>query len=108
KKEMDLANVLIDSMSDKFDASKYKDEYHDKVLQVIQMKVAGVSPQAPAGKPKGPAQVVDLMEILKQSLKEKGGSRAAAAVEEEVAKEDEPVGAGAGRTTKAARPKKAR
>jgi DNA end-binding protein Ku len=70
KKEFDLANMLIDSMSDKFDASKYKDDYYDKVLEVIQMKVAGVAPQAAAPKGPGPAKVIDLMEILKQSLSE--------------------------------------
>src|SRR5262245_45564116 len=43
EKEMNLANMLIDSMSDKFDPEKYKDEYHDKVLEVIQAKVEGVS-----------------------------------------------------------------
>src|SRR5215470_12770968 len=47
KKEMDLANTLIDSMSDKFDPNRYKDDYYEKVLEVIQMKVAGVAPQAP-------------------------------------------------------------
>src|SRR5262249_39425822 len=69
-KEMDLANTLIDSMSDKFDPKKYKDDYYDKVMEIIQMKVAGVSPAAPAAKVPGPANVVDLMEILKQSLSE--------------------------------------
>src|SRR5215472_11797598 len=53
KKEMDLANMLINSMSDKFEPSKYKDDYYDKVLEIIQMKLAGVAPQAPAAK--GPA-----------------------------------------------------
>jgi DNA end-binding protein Ku len=85
KKEMDLANMLINSMSDKFDPVKYKDDYYDKVLEVIQMKVAGVSPQAPAVKGPGPAKVVDLMEILKQSLNEtkKGKSARTPSVEEE-------------------------
>jgi DNA end-binding protein Ku len=86
KKEMDLANTLIDSMADKFDPEKYKDEYYDKVMEVIQLKIQGVSPQAPAAKAKGPAKVVDLMEVLKQSLKEtqkKGGSSRAAATETE-------------------------
>src|SRR5262245_14206796 len=70
KKELDLANTLIDSMSDKFDPKRYKDDYYDKVLEIIQMKVSGVLPQAPAQKGAGPAKVVDLMEILKQSLNE--------------------------------------
>src|SRR5215831_2260286 len=39
KKEMDLANMLIDSMSDKFEPSKYKDDYYDKVLGIIQMRL---------------------------------------------------------------------
>jgi DNA end-binding protein Ku len=86
KKEMDLANTLIDSMSDKFDPKKYKDDYHDKVLEIIQMKIAGVAPQAPAPKGAGPAKVVDLMEILKQSLNEtqKGKATRASAPDEEV------------------------
>lgn len=86
KKEMDLANTLINSMSDKFDPTKYKDDYYDKVLEIIQMKVAGVAPQAPAAKGPGPAKVVDLMEILKQSLTEankKGRGAKAPVVEKE-------------------------
>jgi DNA end-binding protein Ku len=85
KKEMDLANTLIDSMSDKFDPNRYKDDYYDKVLGIIQMKVAGVSPEVPALKGPGPAKVVDLMEILKQSLTETKKAKAgrAPAVEEE-------------------------
>lgn len=70
KKEMDLAYTLIDSMTDKFDPVKYKDDYYEKVLQMIRMKVEGVTPQARAAKAKGPSKVIDLMEVLKQSLKE--------------------------------------
>jgi DNA end-binding protein Ku len=69
-KEMDLARTLIDTMTDTFDPKKYKDDYHDKVLEVIQAKVAGIQPQAVAGAPKKPGKVVDLMEVLKQSLEE--------------------------------------
>jgi DNA end-binding protein Ku len=91
KKEMDLANMLIDSMSDKFEPVKYKDDYYDKVLEIVQMKVAGVSPQAPAVKGPGPAKVIDLMEILKQSLSEtqKGKGARTQAVEEETVVADD-------------------
>ena len=95
KKEMDLANMLIDSMSDKFEPSKYKDDYYDKVLEIIQMKVAGVAPQAPAAKGPAPGKVVDLMEILKQSLTEtkKGkGARTPGVEEETVVAESERSG----------------
>jgi DNA end-binding protein Ku len=104
KKEMDLANMLINSMSDKFEPTKYKDDYHDKVLEIIQMKVAGVAPQAPAAKGPAPSNVVDLMEILKQSLSEtkKGKAAPAAAVEEET------VVAGDAKTAKSGKTRKAR
>lgn len=104
KKEMDLANTLIDSMADKFDAKKYKDEYYEKVQQAIQMKVEGVTPQAPPTKAK-PGKVVDLMEVLKQSLREtqkkEGGARGSASEEEE-----EPVAAGAGKPARSSRARK--
>ncbi len=105
RKEMDMANMLIDSMSEKFDPAKYKDDYHDKVLEIIKMKVAGVTPQAPTETGPRPSKVVDLMEVLKQSLNETKKQKAArpAAIEEE-----EPVAAGAGRSGKPARSRKAR
>src|SRR5215510_7250647 len=82
---MDLANTLIDSMSDRFEPSRYTDDYYDKVLQIIQMKIAGVAPEVPVPQGPGPAKVVDLMEILKQSLTETKKAKAgrAPAVEEE-------------------------
>ena len=70
KKEMDLANMLIDSMTDTFDPKKYKDDYYEKILEVIDMKVKGVTPAAPAIKGRTTGKVVDLMEVLKESLKE--------------------------------------
>jgi DNA end-binding protein Ku len=70
KKEMDLANTLIDSMTDKFDPAKYKDDYYEKVMEVVQNKIEGVAPKSPIVAAKAPGKVVDLMEILKQSLKE--------------------------------------
>lgn len=67
-KELELAGSLIDTMSDGFDASRYKDEYREELLGVIQRKVAGE--ETVVGTPaRAPGQVVDLMEVLKQSLK---------------------------------------
>jgi DNA end-binding protein Ku len=104
KKEMDMANMLIDSMSDKFDPVKYKDDYYEKVMDIIRMKIAGVSPEVPAAKGPGPAKVVDLMEILKQSLSETKKAKAARipAVEEET------IVAGNEKTSKAGRTRKVR
>src|SRR5262249_37868457 len=104
KKEMDLAHTLIDSMSDKFDPNRYKDDYYEKVLEVIQMKVAGVAPQGPVPKGPGPAKVIDLMEVLKQSLTETKKAKEA----RPQAVEEETVVGGDGRSTKAPRTRKAR
>jgi DNA end-binding protein Ku len=104
KKEMDLANTLIDSMSDKFDPNRYKDDYYDKVLGIIQMKVAGVTPEVTAPKGPGPAKVVDLMEILKQSLNETKKAKAGRTP----AVEEETLVAGDSRPTKPPRTRRAR
>jgi DNA end-binding protein Ku len=103
KKEMDLANTLIDSMSDRFDPSRYKDDYYEKVLKIIQMKIAGVAPEAPVPQGPGPAKVVDLMEILKQSLTETKKAKAARTPVSE-----ETVASGSDRSAKPARTRKAR
>jgi len=103
KKEMDLANTLIDSMSDRFEPSRYKDDYYDKVLQIIQMKIAGVAPEVPVPQGPGPAKVVDLMEILKQSLTETKKAKAARTPVSE-----ETVASGTDRSGKSARTRKAR
>ena len=70
--ELDLAKRLIDELSsDTFAPQKYHDEYRDKVLRIVEMKVEGkeittVAPQAER------AQVIDLMDALKQSLEQRG------------------------------------
>jgi DNA end-binding protein Ku len=104
KKEMDLAYTLIDSMSDKFDPKRYKDDYHDKVLEIIQMKVSGVAPQAPVVTGPAPAKVIDLMEVLKQSLTETQKAKAARTP----TVEEDTVVTGSGRSVKSGRTRKAR
>ncbi len=74
--ELKLAKTLIDNMSAKFDASKYHDEYREKVLEAIKTKVNGQKIKATKQK-KLPPNVINLMDALKKSLqaeepKEKG------------------------------------
>jgi DNA end-binding protein Ku len=62
-----MAQQLIDSLSSEFEPEKYRDEYRDKVLDLIERKASGedivVQPEAPA-----PAKVPDLMAALEASL----------------------------------------
>ena len=66
------------------------------------MKIQGIAPQAPAAVKKAPGQVVDLMEILKQSLKETQNKGTRSLPQEEV------VAVGPSRPGKNGRIKKAR
>src|SRR3954468_1697892 len=66
-REVKMAQQLIASLSSEFEPSKYRDEYREKVLELIEMKASGqeiaVQPEAPE-----PAKVPDLMAALEASL----------------------------------------
>jgi len=75
--EMDLAHRLIDELStDAFRPDQYEDDYRTRVLQVVESKVEGreVTSLAPQAQQ---AQVIDLMEALKQSLGKRAGGAGA-------------------------------
>ena len=67
QRELTMAQQLIDSLSSDFEPDKYRDEYRDKVLELIERKAAGeeiaVQPEAPQ-----PTAVPDLMAALEASL----------------------------------------
>ncbi|HTU30005.1 MAG TPA: Ku protein [Solirubrobacteraceae bacterium] len=69
KREVTMAQQLIDSLSAEFDPAKFKDDYRERVLELIEKKAAGeeiaVQPEA---EDDGPAP--DLMAALEASLAE--------------------------------------
>lgn len=69
-KEMDMADKLIDQLTEKFDISSYKDEYTDKLLKIIHDKAKGKKLAAPKLKVVH-KQTDDLMSMLKASLETK-------------------------------------
>jgi DNA end-binding protein Ku len=75
-KELEMAKALIESLADSFDPSRYKDEYREAVMRVVQAKIDGEVIEAPAA-PQA-AKVMDLMEALRQSVEQakKGRARA--------------------------------
>jgi DNA end-binding protein Ku len=91
-RELKMARQLIESLTDTFEPSKYRDEYREKVLELIEAKADGQEiTVAPAAEE--PAKVPDLMAALEASLaavrsgdddgekpkkKSSGGSRAKA------------------------------
>lgn len=79
EKEMQMARMLIDTMSvDEFEAQKFSNQYHDQLLTMIEARAAGK--ELPKAK-KAPvrAKVVNLMDVLAQSLEESKKRRGAAA-----------------------------
>ena len=77
--ELGLARQFIQQLAKpKFDASVYKDEYREKLKDLIDRKVKGETVTlTPAAAPV--AKVVDLMEALKASLAKQAGAAPAAA-----------------------------
>ncbi|PYN60784.1 MAG: Ku protein [Candidatus Rokuibacteriota bacterium] len=77
--ELELALQLIDGLSkDAFRPEQYQDEYRQRVLDLVNQKVEGKEVAA-AGPELKRAQVIDLMEALKQSLAKKVAAQPAAA-----------------------------
>jgi DNA end-binding protein Ku len=72
KPEMQMAQTLIENMTDKWDPSKYTDDYRSALMKVIKEKVAAGGKELPATEkgPRKPTNVIDLVEVLKNSLAE--------------------------------------
>ena len=67
KQEVQMAEALIENLTEDFDPTAYHDEYRDRVLAAVKQKVEG---QEVTVMEEGsePAAVVDLMEALRQSV----------------------------------------
>jgi DNA end-binding protein Ku len=78
KRELQMAQQLIDSLAEDFEPERYRDEYRERVLDLIERKAAGEE-IAVQPAPEEPARVPDLMAALEASLesvKETGGAEA--------------------------------
>ena len=92
-REFAMAKKLIDDMSGTWTPDEYRDTFRDDILELVERKVRAGSVEEiedrPAQTARTAANVVDLTELLKRSLKG-GGARAA--------REDDDTGASAPRT----------
>jgi DNA end-binding protein Ku len=65
--ELELANKLIEQLDqEKFEPSRFRDTWADKVKEAVEKKIAGEDVQAAPEAPK--AQIIDLLEALKRSV----------------------------------------
>jgi DNA end-binding protein Ku len=68
KRELDMAKTLIDSLTSDFDASKYRDEYREELLALIERKAKGEEIVAAETEEPQPTKAPDLMAALEESL----------------------------------------
>src|SRR6266568_144503 len=80
KKEVDLANRLIDDMTEHWQPEEFKDTYHEDLMRRIKEKIKRgeteeiTRPEGEEAEKPRSAQIIDLAALLKQSLA-KGGPR---------------------------------
>jgi DNA end-binding protein Ku len=77
KRELEMARQLIDSLAGDFEPEKYRDEYRERVLDLIERKAEGeeIVVEAPREEPQ---KVPDLMAALEASIaaaKRQGGAK---------------------------------
>jgi DNA end-binding protein Ku len=68
KREVDMARQLIDSLTAEFDPGKYRDEYREQLLALIDRKAQGKALVEPMSEAPKPTKAPDLMAALEESL----------------------------------------
>jgi DNA end-binding protein Ku len=82
-REIEMAEKLIDDMTEKWEPQRYHDTFHDQILALVERKVRegktheiSEAERAPS-RTRATANVVDLSELLKRSLDRGKGKHAA-------------------------------
>jgi DNA end-binding protein Ku len=77
KREKEMAEALVKSMTSKWDPEKYKDDYKDALLEVIEEKVesGGKEIEEKPKEKKASTKVIDLVAVLQESLKAQSGGK---------------------------------
>jgi DNA end-binding protein Ku len=78
KREQQMAEQLIDSLSTEFEPNSYRDEYREQLLALIERKAEGKEIVAPEAEEPKATKAPDLMAALEESIaavKEKGGRK---------------------------------
>jgi DNA end-binding protein Ku len=79
KREMNMAKSLIGSMTSKWQPEKYKDDYREALMDVIEEKVeaGGKEIEEKPKKAPKPTKVIDLVSVLQRSLEQTGAKKKA-------------------------------
>jgi DNA end-binding protein Ku len=111
--EVRMAEQLVEAMTEEFDPGRYKDEYREALLKVIEAKIEGVEIAQPEPVEES-ANIVDLMKLLEASVKAAADTRARAtpppvsvadAKQERAARPGKPKSVGTERTPATSEPR---
>ena len=76
EKEIKMGERLVEAMVDKWRPEKYRDDYREDLLALIERKVkegkTKVIDDTPPAQPRRSAKVVDIMDLLKRSVEQAG------------------------------------
>jgi DNA end-binding protein Ku len=75
ERELLMAKQLIDSLTGDFAPERFRDEYRDKVLELIEQKAAGIETVIEAPAAVEETKVVDLLAALEASVKDARAAR---------------------------------
>jgi len=77
KREKEMAEALVKSMTSRWDPEKYKDDYRDALMEVIEEKVesGGKEIEEKTKEKKPSTKVIDLVAVLQESLKAQSGGK---------------------------------
>lgn len=83
KKEIDLAQQLVDGMASEWKPEKYRDDYREDVLALVEKKVAAgegrtIDESEPEREEPKTSNVIDLMPLLERSLAAKAKAKSSA------------------------------
>ncbi len=73
KQQLKLATDLINSLTREFNPDDYQNTYRDKLKALIEQKAEGETIALDTEEPEQGAEIIDLMEALKRSLKQNEG-----------------------------------
>ena len=95
-RELAMAKQLIESLTAEFEPEKFRDEYRDKVLELIEQKAAGIETIVESPPVVEETKVVDLLAALEASVKDAREARkrhpaAAPEAADDVEAEEAPV-----------------
>lgn len=81
KREEEMAMTLVNQMTEKWDPTRYTDEYKSALMKLIDRKIDAGGKELPGEKPRTRAatNVIDLVAVLQKSLSEAGKGKSAGA-----------------------------